>query len=233
MDEQGTSSFSGQTALIADDDEFFRIALASILTQRFGFGKVIETSTFDAAIDLLKPSDNVQLALFDLNMPGMNNWANLRSIRDFFPSVRVAVVSGSQDRHDILMALNVGLHGFVHKGLGVAELGRAIGLILDGMVYVPAFLPDLAICPEEQPLFETTETEKNRQSHAVSLLTPRQSEVLELLVIGKTNKGMARDLNLSEGTIKFHLAAIFRVLGVSNRVEAATSGAAILRSATG
>ncbi|MBQ2262945.1 MAG: response regulator transcription factor [Loktanella sp.] len=231
MVEQDISAFRGHTALIADDDEFFRIALASILTKRFGFHKVIETSTFDTAIDRLRPTDNVKLALFDLNMPGMNNWANLRSIRDFFPSVRVSVVSGSQDREDILMALNIGLHGFIHKGLGVAELGRAIGLILEGNVYVPAFLPDLAICPREKPLIETTEAAHH--SPAVNLLTPRQNEVLKLLILGKSNKGMARDLKLSEGTVKFHLAAIFRFLGVSNRVEAATSGAALLRSATG
>lgn len=231
MIEQDTSSFRGQTALIADDDEFFRIALASILVQRFGFANVIETATFDGAIDLLKPTDNVQLALFDLNMPGMNNWENLRSVREFFPALRVAVVSASQERQDILMTLTIGLHGFIHKGLGVAELGRAIGVILDGMVYVPAFLPDLGICPEKKPVPATTGPV--RATPAVCLLTPRQNEVLELLVVGKTNKGMARDLNLSEGTVKFHLAAIFRVLGVTNRVEAATSGAALLRHAGG
>ena len=219
------------TALIADDDEFFRIALKSILSDRCGFTKVIETSTFDAAIDLLNICDDVQLALFDLNMPGMDNWANLRSIRDFFPPVRVAVVSGSQDRRDILMALNIGLHGFVHKGLGVVELSRAIRSMLEGMVYVPSFLPDLPIAPGEQP--PASKANPVRPGMAAHLLTPRQREALELLIIGKTNKMIARDLLLSEGTVKFHLAAIFRVLGVSNRVEAATAGAALLRERVG
>lgn len=231
MDENNSVPLRRHTALIADDDEFFRIALKSILADRCGFSKVIETSTFDAAIDLLKPSDDVQLALFDLNMPGMDNWANLRSIRDFFPSVRVAVVSGSQDRQDILMALNIGLHGFVHKGLGVVELSRAIGLILEGVVYVPAFLPDLPMPATHQSL--ASGPDPARQEIAANLLTPRQKEVLELLVVGKTNKMIARDLVLSEGTVKFHLAAIFRVLGVANRVEAATAGAVMLRGLDG
>lgn len=233
MDGQAAPGFGGETALIADDDEFFRVALSSVLSGRLGFRKVIETATFDAAVEQLTPSDDVDLALFDLNMPGMNNWKNLRTIRECFPSVRVAVVSASQDRHDILMALSIGLHGYVYKGLGVAELGRAIGLIREGMVYVPAFFPDLPVTGEEPDVRAANGAEVAEPPAAISSLTPRQKEVLELLVAGKSNKGMARDLDLSEGTIKFHLAAVFRVLGATNRVEAATAGARLLRRTGG
>ncbi len=83
------------SALISDDDEFFRVALSSVLSDRLGFSEVIQTANFDAAVDQLSGGGhNVQLALFDLNMPGMDNWQNLRTVRESFPSLRVAVVWG-------------------------------------------------------------------------------------------------------------------------------------------
>jgi DNA-binding NarL/FixJ family response regulator len=100
-----------KTALISDDDEFFRVALSSVLSARLGFSKIIQTKSFDGAVAELSGSDDVELALFDLNMPGMNNWQNLRTVRECFPAVRVAVVSASQERNDILMALSIGLQG--------------------------------------------------------------------------------------------------------------------------
>lgn len=216
------------TALIADDDEFFRVALSSVLTERLNFSEVIETETFDSAIETLSNRTDIALALFDLNMRGMRNWENLRTVRECYPALRVAVVSGSQGRHDILMALSIGLHGFVSKGLGVSELVHALDLICTGVVYLPPFLPDLPI--DDLPIVPPAERVPPQLPQALSIneLTPRQTEVLDMLVKGKSNKAMARELNLSEGTIKFHLSAVFRVLKARNRVEAATSGTRLL-----
>ena len=217
-----------KTALISDDDEFFRVALSSVLSARLGFAKIIQTKSFDGAVAELSGNEDVELALFDLNMPGMNNWQNLRTVRECFPAVRVAVVSASQERNDILMALSIGLQGYISKGLGVLELARAIRSICEGDVYLPPYFPDLPITdgilvlpPDPEPLHRS----------GVGFLTgftPRQCEVLEMLVEGKSNKAMARALDLSEGTIKFHLSAVFRILGATNRVEAATSGTRLL-----
>lgn len=216
------------TALIADDDEFFRVALSSVLSDRLLFSEVVQTDTFDAAAEALASCKSVELALFDLNMRGMKNWENLRTVRECFPAVRVAVVSGSQDRNDILKALGIGLHGYISKGLGVSELVRALQSICAGAVYLPPFLPYLAI--DDGPAAAVFGTVPSQEHEAVSFaeLTPRQSEVLDMLVLGKSNKAMARQLNLSEGTIKFHLSAVFRALRATNRVEAATSGARLL-----
>ena len=123
-----------KTALISDDDEFFRVALSSVLSARLGFAKIIQTKSFDGAVAELSGNEDVELALFDLNMPGMNNWQNLRTVRECFPAVRVAVVSASQERNDILMALSIGLQGYISKGLGVLELARAIRSICEGDV---------------------------------------------------------------------------------------------------
>lgn len=219
---------TSRVALISDDDEFFRVALSSVLRTRLGFSEVIEAETFDGAVDALSNRSDIEVALFDLNMPGMNNWQNLRTVRDCFPNMRVAVVSASQDRNDILMALSVGMHGYISKGLGVSELARALQLIYEGTVYLPSFLPDLPATEHDMAVPLTPNTYHPAPVHFPTELTTRQREVLELLVDGMSNKAMARSLDLSEGTIKFHLAAVFRLLNASNRVAAATIGARLL-----
>ena len=199
-----------------------------MLSERLHFTEVVQTDNFDAAVEAMSSRNDVELALFDLNMRGMKNWQNLRTVRDCFPSTRVAVVSGSQDRNNILKAISIGLHGYVSKGLGVSELVGALQSICAGVVYLPPFLPDLPI--EDGDLYAEPDAAPalTRPTPSFAELTPRQSEVLDMLVKGKSNKAMARELNLSEGTIKFHLSAVFRVLRATNRVEAATTGARLL-----
>src|SRR6266436_2701160 len=92
-------------ALIADDDEFFRMALSSILTAKLGFAEVVQTASLDEAVEKLSARSNISLALFDLAMPGMESPASLRAVRDCFETLRVAVVSASRNRKDILAAL--------------------------------------------------------------------------------------------------------------------------------
>ena len=222
---------SAHSALIADDDEFFRLAMTAILSRHFGFKEIIETGSLDAALDqLAQRANGISLALFDLAMPGMEGPGSLSAVRDCFPWVTVAVVSGSSERRKILAALEVGVHGYVPKGLGSSELTRAIGMILEGQIYVP---PSLAIldgpartsAAERRTGSEGGETP--RASRAVEL-TPRQRDVLSLLVEGKSNKEIARQLQLGEGTVKVHIAALLRGLGVQNRAAAAVVGARLL-----
>lgn len=126
-----------RVALIADDDEFFRIALNAILKSKLGFTEVVEAGSLDEAIERLSDRDDVSLALFDLAMPGMESAVSLGAVRDVHPDLKVAVVSGSSRRADILTALTAGVHGYVPKGLGATELAAAIKAILNGAIYVP------------------------------------------------------------------------------------------------
>lgn len=231
MDEKETTLVFGMPVLIADDDEFFRMALRSILLSRLGVSDVIETSSFDEAIEVLACKPNLRLALFDLNMPGMNNWDDLRSVREVFPAVITAVISASGARSDILRALDCGVHGYVTKGLGISELGNALLRICQGAVYVPASLPATVGLAKAEAKRQT-EAACNSDvpiAPAMRVLSPRQKQILVMLVAGRSNKAMARSLNLSEGTIKFHISAVFRVLGATNRVEAATAGSRLLQ----
>ncbi|MBY0296066.1 MAG: response regulator transcription factor [Methylobacterium sp.] len=228
MDQQ-----TARAALIADDDEFFRLAMTAILGRNFGFREVVETGSLDAALDqLAQRANGISLALFDLAMPGMAGPGSLSAVRECFPWVTVAVVSGSSERHKILAALEVGVHGYVPKGLGSSELTRAIGMILEGQIYVPPSLavldgPASARVPAVERRTGSEGGEMPRSSRAVEL-TPRQRDVLSLLVEGKSNKEIARQLQLGEGTVKVHIAALLRGLGVQNRAAAAVVGARLL-----
>ena len=212
-------------ALIADDDEFFRIALKSILSTKLGFDEVIEVGSFDDALEKLAETPAISLALFDLQMPGIKSAANLQVVRESFPSIRVAVVSGSQHRHDVMAALNAGVHGYVPKSLGPTELAQALGLILQGTIFIPTSLAELTTYGEET--FDARLPSFATPTQAPSF-TPRQLQVLKLLIEGQSNKEIARSLKLGEGTVKIHMAALFRNLGVPNRASAAVAGARIL-----
>jgi DNA-binding NarL/FixJ family response regulator len=212
-------------ALIADDDEFFRMALATILTSKLKFAEVVQAASLDEAVEKLSARPDISLALFDLAMPGMESPANLRAVRDCFETLSVAVVSSSKNRQDILSALEAGVHGYVPKGLGVADLAHALQLIVDGVIYVP---PSIADLPAQGPPAATREAPPAPKS-ALATLTPRQRGVLALLVQGKSNKAIARDLDLGEGTVKVHMAALFRSLGVRTRTAAAVAGGRLLQ----
>lgn len=213
-------------ALVADDDEFFRMALATILTGKLEFSEVVQAASLDEAVDILSARGDISLALFDLAMPGMASPANLRAVRDCFETLQVAVVSSSKNRRDILSALEAGVHGYVPKGLGISELVHALQLIIDGVIYVPTSIATLPSGEEQADAFP-----KVAARSALALLTPRQRGVLELLVEGKSNKAIARDLKLGEGTVKVHMAALFRSLGVRSRTAAAVAGGQLLQSA--
>jgi DNA-binding NarL/FixJ family response regulator len=215
-----------KVALIADDDEFFRMALQAILTKRLGFSSVVEAGSLDEAIELLSEREGISIALFDLAMPGMQSAANLRAVRENFPSLRVAVVSGSERRMDILAALQAGVHGYVPKGLGIRELPGALQMIIDGSIYVPPCIAEVPANSDEA--VTGTLGNSSRGSVPGADLTPRQRQVLELLVQGKSNKEIARALKLGDGTVKIHIAALFRNLGVNSRSAASAAGARLL-----
>lgn len=214
-----------RVALIADDDEFFRIALRTILATELEFSVVIETASLDDAIEQLSERSDISLALFDLAMPGMESPASLKAVRDFHKEMRIAVVSASAKRFDILSALKAGVHGYVPKGLGAAELTAALRLIIGGVIYVPPAIADRTMLSDEPVAGHASAAP---QKPVIDVLTPRQRDVLELIVEGHSNKQIARKLSLGEGTIKIHLAAVFRNLGVRNRAAAAVAGSRMM-----
>ena len=215
-------------ALVADDDEFFRMAISSILLDRIGVAEVVEVGSLDEALERLAERGDITLALFDLAMPGMQGPANLGAVRETFPDVLTAVVSASRRRQDILTTLHAGAHGYVPKGMGVDDLTHALQAILDGTIYVPPLLAQVSPAEHDGSDLQFSGIDRRAAPDVLGKLTPRQRDVLELLVEGQSNKEIARTLDLGEGTVKIHLAALFRNLGVRNRATAAVAGAKLI-----
>ena len=209
------------TVLVADDHEVFRVGLLQLLKQGLGVPNVVQADTYDRAIELL---DNPELtmAIFDLGMPGLAGPQDLTLVRDRRPDIRVVVLSASDQRTDILAALEAGVHGYIVKSEKTDNLLERLRYIASGEIYVP---PVLA---ERVPTNRNAVPAEAARSEHESSLSERQRDVLNLLVQGLSNKEIARALGLSEGTVKMHIAALFRALGASNRAHAAALGKHLL-----
>jgi DNA-binding NarL/FixJ family response regulator len=201
-----------------------------LLRGPLGISKVEETGSLDEALGrLAEAPGGISLALFDLSMPGMEGPGTLSAVRECYPDVRVAVVSASQSRQDVLASLETGVHGYIPKGFGPLELVRALKIIISGDIFVPAFLADM---PAAGGGHQQSSGPRNHgaSNENVAAMSPRQREVLALLVKGYSNKQIAGELSLGEGTVKVHVAALLRNLGVANRAGAAAAGAILLRA---
>lgn len=216
----------GRVALIADKDEYFRLVLQMILKDQLGFSSAVQAASLDEALEKLSQEPTTSMAVFDRNIPGIKSAACLTAVRDCFPSVRLVVLSMSTHKQDILAALDAGVHGYVPKNIAPAQLTAALKAIDDGHIYVPPSVT--AISPPSDGVHALKVVPAKRPP--IENLTPRQKEVLKLLTQGKTNKEIARTLSLGEGTIKVHMAALFRVFGAKSRAAVAAAGSQLLAS---
>jgi DNA-binding NarL/FixJ family response regulator len=201
--------------IIADDHELFRQGLRFALSDGFDGADVIEVDGLDQALEQLTKHGDVDLLIVDLDMPGMEGANSLRTIREAFPGIRVAVVSASQSRDDILSALSAGAHGFIPKVLPSNQIVDALASVMKGGIYVPASIAALGVVAAAPPLDRSPGSEAGLER-----LTPRQRDVLAQLAKGLPTKSIAAALGLSEGTVKVHLAGIYRALGAKSRMDA-------------
>ena len=193
--------------LIADDHPMVRDALRRTLLLVEPDVQVLEAADYASALQLMQ-TESLQLALLDLHMPGMDRVGGLRRLRLLFPQLPIAVVSGEDDPVVIRATLGAGAVGFLPKSESPKVLQQALRLVLGGGTYMPALaLADLRHgAPPPRP--------------DAGGLTPRQLDVLRCLMRGQPNKLIAREMGLTEGTVKIHIAAILRVLQARNRTEA-------------
>lgn len=204
--------------LLIDDHEMFRQGMKFLLSNLNEDLQFTDAGTCAEALAALRES-RIDLALLDLNMPDSDGLNALREIKGAHPSVTLAVLSGHDEPQLIREAIEEGASGFVPKASSSEVLVAALRLILAGGIYLPATaLDDFRAAP-------APDGDADQEFAPTDTLSRRQAAVLLKAVQGKPNKVIARELDIAEGTVKTHLSAAYKVLGVRNRTEAVFAAA--------
>ena len=193
--------------LIVDDHALFRQGMTYILNEMNPDVITLEASTSKQAIQIAQDDPNLSLILMDLSMPDMDGIDTMRVIQSKVPTIPIVMLTASESLLDMKQALDSGAMGYIAKSVTASIMISAIKLVLSGGIYIPSAMVRV-----------NQNADIDRSQH---YLTPRQTDVLRLLLDGQSNKQAARNLNLSESTVKSHIAAIFKVLNVANRTQAA------------
>ena len=221
---QDTHEGAAVKVLIADDHrliiEGVKLKLAELDP---GIEAVVAMNLDELDRAVAAHADDLDLVLVDITMPGTQGHQHVAKLRAQAPALPVIVLSGSEDAELMRSLIDLGVLGFIPKAYSPDVMLSAIRLVLAGGIYIPPLLLANAQAQGWQPAEAKPHaaTDPARSIDGLrNLLTERQIDVMRLLSQGKPNKLIARDLGISEGTVKIHLAAIFRALNVRNRVEA-------------
>ncbi len=214
--------------LLIDDHPLILAALRCVIEGLGTHVNVHGVATAQAARSALAEHGEFDLLLLDLQLGDSNGFDLLTELRGSHPALPVVVVSASDRRSDVLRAIDLGAMGFVPKCASNEVLLEALRMVMSGGIYVP---PMVMRARDGTPL-GAPDASRNRFDDSARIaprasaplaslgLTPRQTDVLALLLKGLPNKLIARELNLSVETVKDHVAAVLRTLGVSSRTQA-------------
>lgn len=192
--------------LIVDDHALFRDGLSHVLNALEKKLSILEASDYERALIHVAENIDLDLVLLDLNMPGKDGFSALDTIAEHYPALPIIIISASNQQKDIQRALDAGAMGYIPKDTTSAIMLNAIRLVLSGGVYAPQ---------------NNTQNISQAKDQISANLTPRQIQVLALLTQGLSNKEIARQMSLAEGTVKMHITSILKGLGVNNRTQAA------------
>jgi DNA-binding NarL/FixJ family response regulator len=224
---------TGMKVLLVDDHPLILSALQTVIR---GLGDDVTVEGVDSARgarEILKSQGDFDLVLLDLQLGDADGFDLLADLRETYPALPVVVVSASDRSSDVIRSIDMGAMGFVPKRASNDQLFEALRLVMSGGIYVPSMALGHQVAPSGPTVpgavgsLQVVNREAGRggyQTPAVTLaslgLTPRQTDVLALLLQGKPNKIIARELGLSVETVKDHVAAVLRCLGVSSRTQA-------------
>jgi DNA-binding NarL/FixJ family response regulator len=218
--------------LLIDDHPLILQALQSVIEGLGNDTTVVAAGSARAARDTLKADPDFDLVLLDLSLGDADGFDVLAEFRAADPALPVVVVSASDRSSDVIRAVDAGAMGFVPKRANNETLFEALNMVMSGGIYVPpmtlrsepAARPGGDTVPSVLRVVRESAQDSGFQSNPMPLaelgLTPRQTDVLALLLKGQPNKLIARELNLSVETVKDHVAAVLRALNVSSRTQA-------------
>jgi DNA-binding NarL/FixJ family response regulator len=199
--------------LIVDDHALVRRGMSYVVKEGFPDAEVSEAGSAAAALVILR-AEKIDLALVDVRMPDLDGLDLLRSVKSEWPDIPVIMLSTYENAPYVKRALSDGASGYLLKDATPEDLSQAINVAISGSgnVLSPRVI---------QNLFDDAESNAHNGRRSEFSLTQRENDILGLLSEGRSNRDIAQSLFLSEKTVKAHLAAIFRKLGVTNRTQAA------------
>lgn len=216
--------------LLADDHAMVRDGLVPFFERIEPGASVIEASTFLEALEAARTATDIALAVLDLYMPGMDGFSGLTAMRQEFPDLPIVILSGSTLPDDAYRAIEHGANGYIPKTMRGQTIIGVLRLVLSGERYIPPFLFEHRDILSKNPA-DRAATAAIDPTSQLAQLTPRELDILNMIVDGAPNKVIARALALQEVTVKAHLRSVFRKLGATNRTEAART--AIVSGMTG
>lgn len=205
--------------LLADDQWSSRAGLSSLLRTIDQDVSIVEASTLDEANDALAGDVDPDLILLDLVMLGSDAFTGIKALHDRYPESPLVVFSVMDRRSDVLYAIELGARGYIPKAANGDEILKAVKHVRAGDIYVSRALLESKASPDKNSGSRPTTNSHLRE--LVERMTDRQRDVFALLAQGKSNPEIAKDLGLSSHTVRIHISAILRALGVSNRTQAA------------
>lgn len=202
--------------LLIDDHTLFRVGLEGLLSSR---GIEVVASINNSGQECLQLVEELKpdVILLDMRMPGIDGLGVLKLLREHGLEMPIAMLTTSSDETDLVESLRAGAQGYLLKDMEPDDLVLALRDIVSGKTIVA---PDLAPILAKAVQGKSDEPAA-RETSLFDDLTPRETEILGLLAEGQSNKAIARNLGISDGTVKLHVKAILRKLGVHSRVEAA------------
>ena len=212
------------TLVIADDHPLFRSALRAAVAQLLPGVRIVEADSPAALDDAVRANPDADLILLDLRMPGVQGFSALIRLRGQYPAIPVVIVSAADDPAVMRRSLDFGACGFIPKSASIDAIGAALQTVLAGGIWLPPGMP------KEVAGAESNERDLARR---VASLTPQQLRVLVMLADGRLNKQIAGDLDIAEATIKAHVTAILRKLGLYRRTQAAVLAQRLLLAESG
>lgn len=209
--------------LLVDDHTLFREGLAMLVAQGLPQVELLQADDMAQALRHVASHPELRLVLLDLALPDFTGLDALRHLRSHAPHLKVVVVSSDDAPATVLSAIDAGAAGFIPKTSRSGVMLAALRDVLDGAVFLPPNL--LRPGTDDSAAIAAAFEPASRSSDVADGLTPRQGEVLRLLVEGRSNKAIGRELGLSESTVKTHLASIYARLGVTSRTQAVVAAA--------
>ena len=211
--------------LLVDDHRLFCEGICHLLAQLDDDIEVLKADRCDTAISLAESRPDLSLVMLDIAMPDMDGCDAMRIFSARCPTLPVVMLTASDSARDMRRAFDAGASGYIPKSSSASVMLSALRLVLTGGIYVP---PSLVGISDIQPVLPDSAGTNDRNRFAPDKLTARQKEVLQLLQEGMSNKQIAARMALSEATVKVHMSAILKALGVHSRTEAALKARALL-----